>query len=105
EQVERVRRRPDKDDAFLDAAPGQRRVLAEEAIAGMDGVAFSRLGGRYHGLDVEIGPCAAAWNFTGRIGGADMHRLRVVGGMDRDGGKAGISGRSRNADGDFAAVG
>ena len=34
-----------------------------------------------------------------------MQRLRIVGGMDRDGGEAGISGRARNADGDLAAVG
>ena len=39
EQLERLRRRPDEDDAFLDAAPGQRGVLAEEAIAGMQRVA------------------------------------------------------------------
>jgi hypothetical protein len=34
-----------------------------------------------------------------------MQRLRIVGGMDRDSGKAGVSGRARDADGDLAAVG
>ena len=83
EQVERFRRRPDKDDALLDAAPGERGILAEEAVAGMDRVAPGRLGGCDHRLDVEIGPRAAARDFMGGVGGADMQRLRIVGGIDR----------------------
>ena len=55
----------------------------------MHGVASGRLGGRNHGLDVEIGPRAAPGDFVGRVGGADMQRLRVVVGIDRDGGEAG----------------
>jgi hypothetical protein len=34
-----------------------------------------------------------------------MQRLRIVGGMDRDGGKASISRRAPDADSDLAAVG
>ena len=105
EQVERFRRRPDKDDAFLDAAPGERGILAEETIARMHGVASGRLGGRYHRLDIEIGPRAAPGDFVGGVGDADMQRLRIVGGMDRDGGEAGVARRARDADGDLAAVG
>ena len=45
EQVERFRRRPDKDNAFLDAASGERGILTEETIARMHGVASGRLGG------------------------------------------------------------
>ena len=105
EQVERIRRRADEDDAFLDTAPGQRGVLAEEAVTGMNGVASGRLGGSDHRLDVEIGPRAAAGDFVGRVCGADMHRLRIVGGMDRDGGEPGIARRARDTDGDLAAVG
>ncbi len=105
EQVERLRRRPDEDDALLGAAPGERGILAEKAIAGMHRVAFGRLGGRYHGLDIEIGPRAAPGDFAGRVGGADMQRLRIVGGMDRDGGEAGVAGGAGDADGDLAAVG
>ena len=71
----------------------------------MHGVASGRLGGRYHGLDIEIGPRAAPGDFAGRVGGADMQRLRIIGGMDRDGGEAGITSRTRNTDSDLAAVG
>ena len=41
----------------------------------------------------------------GSVGDADMQRLRIVGGMDRDGGEAGVARRARDADGDLAAVG
>jgi hypothetical protein len=33
-----------------------------------------------------------------------MHRLRIVGGMDRDGGEACVARRTRDADRDLAAV-
>ena len=105
EQIERLRRRPDEDDAFLRAAPRQRGVLAEEAVAGMQRIAAGRLGGGNHRLDVEIGPRAPPRDFVGRVGGADMQRQRVVGRIDRDGGKAGFAGGPRDANGDLAAVG
>ena len=41
----------------------------------------------------------------GRVGGADMQRLRIVGGIDRDGGEAGVARGARDANGDLAAVG
>jgi len=41
----------------------------------------------------------------GGVGDADMQRLHIVGGMDRDGGEAGVARRARDADGDLAAVG
>ncbi len=71
----------------------------------MHRLAAGCLGGRYHGLDIEIGPRAAPGDFAGRVGGADMQRLRIVGGMDRDGSKAGVARRAGDADGDLATVG
>ena len=71
----------------------------------MQRVASGRLGGRNHGLDVEIGPRAAPRDLVGGVGGADMQRLRIVGGIDRDGGKAGVARGARDANGDLAAVG
>ena len=41
----------------------------------------------------------------GRVGGADMQRQRIVGGIDRDGGRAGFAGGARDANGNLAAIG
>ena len=105
EQIQRLRRWPDKDDAFLDAAPGECGILAEEAIAGMQRIAAGRLRSRYHRLDIEIGPRATPGNLVGGIGGAGMHRLRIVGGIDRNRGEPGVTRGARDANGDLAAVG
>ena len=78
EQIERLGRRADEDDALLGAAPRQRGILAEKAVAGMQRVAAGRLGGRDDRLDIEIGPRAASRDFTSFVGGADMQRQRVV---------------------------
>src|SRR5262245_64173477 len=71
----------------------------------MQRIAAGRLGGRYHRLDVEIGPRAAARDFVGFVGGAHMQRGSIVGGMDRHRGKARLISGARDADGDLAAIG
>ena len=89
--VQRLRRRPDEDDAFLDAAPGECGILAEEAIAGVQRIAAGRLRSRDHGFDVQIGPRAPPRDLVSGIGGAGMHRLRIVGGIDRDRGEPDVT--------------
>ena len=71
----------------------------------MQCIAAGGLGGGNDRLDVEIGARAPAGNFVRRVGRADMQRQRVVGGIDRDGGKAGLARGPRDTNGDLAAVG
>ncbi len=105
EQFERRRLRPDEGDACIDAGLRERSVLAEEAVAGVHGVAACAPRRLHHGLNVEIGPRAAAGDFDRLIGKAHMQRQRIVRGMDRDRREAGIGCGARDADGDLAAIG
>lgn len=72
EQLECCRPGSDKHDARVGASFRERRVLAEEAVAGMHGIAAGALRRLHHGLDVEIGPRAAAGDFDGVIGHTHM---------------------------------
>lgn len=105
EQVERLRRRADENDLLLGATPCQLRILAEEAIARMQRIAARSPGRRDHRLDVQIGARAAAGDLAGIVGGADMQRGRIVGGIDGDRGKAALGRGTGDADGDLTAVG
>ncbi|MGX1330982.1 hypothetical protein AB7M56_005481 [Bradyrhizobium elkanii] len=105
EQIERLRRRADEGDPLLGTAPRELRVLAEEAVARMQRIATRGLGRRDDGLDVEIGPRAAAWNLVARVGGSDMQRGGIVGGMDRDGRDAAVGSGAGNPDRDLTAIG
>ena len=51
----RLRPRPDEGDPLLLAAPRERRVLGEEAVAGVDDVDAVGLGDGDDALDVEVG--------------------------------------------------
>ena len=105
EQIERLGRRSDENDPLLRATPRQQRIFAEKAIAGMQRVAFGRLGGGNDRLDIEVGTRTPPRNFEALVGGADMQRQRVVRRMDRDGDKAGFAGGTADANGDLATVG
>ena len=105
EQVQRLRRRADEDDPLFCATPRQRGVFAEKAVAGMQRIAPARFRSRDDRLDVEIGPRAPPRDFQALIRAADMQRQRVVGRIDRDRGKAGLAGGTRDPNGDLAAVG
>jgi hypothetical protein len=52
------------------------------------------------GVDVEI-----ARNLDHVVGGADVHRIPIARGVDRDGSDAEGSGGAHDAQGDLAAVG
>ncbi len=104
EQVQRLRRRADKGDALLRAAPRQRGILAQKAVAGMQRAASGSLGSGDDRLDIEIGPRAASRDFVSLVRAADMQRQRIVGGVNRDGDKAGFACGARDANGNLAAI-
>ncbi len=54
EQRQYLGRRPHEPDAHLGAAPGEEGVLAEEAVAGVEGVAAGLDGDLQHALDVQV---------------------------------------------------
>ncbi len=105
EQIQRLRRRPDKSDPLCRTAPRQQGVLAEKTVAGMQRVAAGGLGRGNDGFDIEIGPRAPPRDFVGRIGRADMQRQGIIGGVDRNRRKAGLPGSARDTNGDLAAIG
>ncbi|MGY3591200.1 hypothetical protein ACVIF9_009877 [Bradyrhizobium sp. USDA 4350] len=71
----------------------------------MQRVATCSLGCRYHCLDIEIRPRAAPGDLVARIGGSDMQRGGIVGGIDRDRRDAALGRGTGNADRDLTAVG
>ncbi len=99
--------RTDEGDAGFLTGAGERGVLRQKAVAGVDGVDVVLLGQRDEGGDVEVG----ADRFTGP---ADEVRLvgleavqgeAVLVGVDGDGANAEFVGGAKDADGDLAAVG
>ncbi len=94
----------DKDQAGVDAGLCQRRLLRQEAVAGMDGVGAKHAGGLDQALDHEVA--------VARGGGADAHRR--VGATDVQGARvrehrhradAHAAAGADDAAGDLAAVG
>ncbi|MGX1040664.1 hypothetical protein AB7M41_000370 [Bradyrhizobium diazoefficiens] len=104
-QFERCHLWPDKGDPLLATGLGERGILAQKTVAGMHGIAAGALSRRHHGLDVEIGPRAAARDLERLVGDTHMQRQRVVCRVDRYRRDAGIGRRARDADGDLAAIG
>ena len=100
-----VRARTDEDEIVVLARPHEGRVLGEEAVAGMDGLAAGRLGGGDHVRDAEValrgGGRADA---DGAVGEADVERVPVGGRVDGDGLGAELVDRADDPDGDLAAV-
>ena len=78
EQIERLGRRSDENDPLLRATSRQQRIFAEKAIAGMQRVAFGRLGGGNHRFDIEIGtrtaPAESRSSHPRRAHAATAHR-------------------------------
>ena len=82
EAFQRGRTRADEDDASRVAGPRQSRILAQEAVAGVQGVAARALRRRDDGLHVQVGACAHAGDQRGIVGAAHVQRAFVVLGMD-----------------------
>ena len=88
-RVDRARRRADEDDPGLLAGAGERRVLGEEAVAGVHGLGAGLLDDLEDPLDVEValGGRRAAEQ-VGLVGALDVQRVAVELGVDGDGGDA-----------------
>ncbi|MEJ0042121.1 MAG: hypothetical protein WDM81_07830 [Rhizomicrobium sp.] len=105
EDRQHMRRGADEDQSHLLAVGGEFGVLAQEAVAGMDRLAFGGLGGGDDAGDVEIGGGSAGAQRLRRIRSLHMRRRRIVVGIDRDAAQPQIARRARDAHGDLAAVG
>ena len=81
---QRLRLRPDEDEAGVTAALGERRLLGEEAVAGMDGVAPLLGGDRDELLGVQVGRGAGPPQGHRAVGPAHRERVAVVLGVDGD---------------------
>src|SRR5207302_10160457 len=81
EEVEDVGARPYEHEAGTCTSAGEGSVLAEEAVAGMNGVTarFERGGGEL--LLVEVGRCAPAPQSARVVAGAGVTRRGVVFGV------------------------
>ena len=104
EQLQRPHRRPHEGDALLGAAARERRVLGQEAVARMHGVAAGRLGRFDHRLDVEVAARAGARQRLRLVRPAHVQRRRVVGRMHRHRHDLQLPRGAHHPDRDLAAV-
>src|SRR5262249_44259883 len=105
EQIERLRRRADEDKAGRFAGPSKRRVLAQEAITWMNGVASALLRCRDDLQDIEIGRGAYTLKRPALIAASVVQRVRIVLGKDADGRNIHIGRGARDPDRDLTAIG
>ena len=102
-----LRRRADEGQAVLGAGARQRRVLGQEAVAGMDRVATGLARDPQHLVDVEIGlhRLAALADQIAFVGLEAVQGEAVLVRVDRDRADAHLGGGTEHADRDLAAVG
>ncbi|MCY1218014.1 hypothetical protein D9M72_299470 [compost metagenome] len=105
EQRELLGLRPDEDDLGRGAGAGEVSALAEEAVAGVDGVAAGAARGGEDGGNVEVGGSALARQRDGFVGQQPVPAGMVVGRVDGHGGDAKVAGGALHAQRDLAAVG
>ena len=105
EQRQRLRVRTDEGDPPVRARPGQRRVLGEEAVARVQGVAAGAHGGPDDLVDVEVGRGADPGEPDGLVGADDVRAVGVVVGVHRDGRDAERRGGAEDPDRDLGPVG
>ena len=98
--------RADEDDPGVLAGLRERRVLGEEAVAGVDRLGARALGDVEDLLDAQVvlrgRPLAEV---VGLVGALDVQRVAVELGVDGDERDAELLQRAHDADGDLAAVG
>ncbi len=97
---------PDEGDALVGAALGEVRVLGQEAVAGVDGVAVRRLGhgeDRVH-IEVALGRRRRT-DAVGVLGELHVQRLAVGLGVDHHRLDIQLAAGAEHAHGDLAAVG
>ena len=98
--------RADENQAGIGAGLGEFLVLAQKAVAGVDRLRASRLGGCQDGWPAQIAVLGrAAADVNGLVAGGDMLGAGVGVRIDRDGLDAEAMRGSGNAAGDFATVG
>jgi hypothetical protein len=105
QKVEHLRTGPDEDEARFGAAARQLRVLAQEAVAGMHGIAAGAARRLDDGIDVEVGGGAGPGQRHGLVGAPPVQRAAIVHGVHRHAVHAKLGGGPRDAHGDLAAVG
>ena len=99
-------RRADEDDAGPLAGLGQSGVLAQEAVARVDGVAAGPLGDVDDLVDAQVALARGRRADGVRlVGHAHVERRAIGVGVDGDGADAHLAQRAGDADGDLAAVG
>ena len=100
-----VRVRPDEDEIVVLARPNERRVLGEEAVAGVNRLAAGRLGGCDHVRDPEVAlRRRRRADADGAVREPDVQRVAVGGGVDGDRFGAELVDRADHPDGDLAAI-
>ena len=101
-----IRRRPDERETGGAHVRGERGVLGQEPVAGMDGVGAGGAGRRDDEVAAQIGSGGRrAGQPDGLVGQLDVRRPRVGVGVDGDRGQAERVRGPYDADGDLAAVG
>ena len=105
EQREHRRVRADEGDAGPLARLGEGRILAEEAVAGVYGVAVVGERGLHEPVGVEVRRGPGAHEGVAFAGEADREGLGVVLGVGHDGRGARGADAPQEAHGDLAAVG
>ena len=98
---------PDEDDAGLLAGSGERGVLRQKTVAGMNGIDVVLLGQRHDAVDVEIGPqrFAGDADAIGLVGLEAVQGEAILVRVDGHGANAQFVGRAKDANGDLAAIG
>ncbi len=105
EQVERLRRGPDKDQASRFTSPGELGVFAQEAVAGMDRIAPALFRSCDNLRDIEVGGRADALQRPALIAATRVQRVRIVLGEHANRGNSHVSCSARDPDRDFTAIG
>ena len=88
ESLQRLDARAHEGDALLGAGTGERRVLAQETVARVQGVALGGAGRRHDGLHVQISARARAGQRNRLIGLTHMQRGGVISRIHRHRGHA-----------------
>ena len=106
EQGDLIGGRPDPDQPGVDHGPCERRVLGEEAVAGVDRVASGVERGLEHSVPTEVRlGRARPTERHGEVDRVDVQRVAVGLGVHADRLDAHLAGRRRDPHGDLAAVG
>ena len=105
-QARDFRRRADELDVRGAADFGEVGVLAQQAVAGMDGVDVGDFGSGDDGGDIEIAVGGARRaDADGFVGKADVERVAVGLAVDGDGADAEFPASIQNAQRNFTAIG